>query len=98
MSHQYRLLTEFSGLYEPIVGSSEATSNRKGKETPEKLVVRTGALRNEYEDLQAELTQELNAMEQRMIEPALQAKESLAPMKKTIKKREDRKVAFDLLC
>lgn len=85
------MVTEFHGLYAPIIGSSEPT-DRSARDTPEALVARTSGLRNEYEDLQTELMQELDAMENRMIRPAAQAKELLAPMKKTIKKREDRKV------
>jgi hypothetical protein len=86
------MVTEFHGLYAPIIGSSEPTSDRSARDTPEALVARTSGLRSEYEDLQTELMQELDAMENRMIRPAAQAKELLAPMKTTIKKREDRKV------
>lgn len=94
LAYQCRMVTEFNGLYAPIVGTSEPTSNRKPAETPELALARTSSLRNEYEDLQTDLMQELDAMEQRMIQPAMQAKEFLAPMKKTIKKREDRKVPY----
>ncbi|RMJ20975.1 SH3 domain-containing protein [Aspergillus sp. HF37] len=95
LSYQCRLVTEFHGLYAPIIGSSEPTSDRSARDTPEALVARTAGLRNEYENLQTELMQELDSMENRMIRPAAQAKEFLAPMKKTIKEREDRKLDYE---
>lgn len=46
----------------------------------------------EYEDLKADLFQEVSTVEDRITRPAAQAKDHMAPMKKTIKKREDKKV------
>lgn len=92
MTYQSRIVDEFNGLYSPIVGSSEAIADRKTASTPEGVLARTATLRDEYEDLKTELMHELNAMEDRMIRPTAQAKDFLVPMKKTIKKRGDRKV------
>lgn len=86
------MVTEFNGMFSPIIGSSEPISDRKPATTPDGVVARTGTLRDEYEDLKTELMHELSAMEDRMIRPTLQARDFLAPMKKTIKKRDDRKV------
>jgi hypothetical protein len=86
------MLVEFDGIYAPIIGSSDST-NSKAARTPETTLARTRRLREEYEELRTELTEELNAVDQRMIRPASQAKEDMTPLKKTIKKREDRKVA-----
>lgn len=88
------MVGEFNAIYAPIIGSSEPTSDRQPVTTPVDVVARTATLRDEYEELKTELMQELNAMEERMITPTMQAKESLAPMRKTIKKRGDRKVGF----
>lgn len=46
----------------------------------------------EYEDLKKDLFEQLNGIDERMIDPASQAKELLTPLKKTIKKRQDKKV------
>jgi hypothetical protein len=89
------MLCEFDGIYAPIIGSSDPTT-AKAAPTPEATLARTRRLREEYEELRKELAEELNAVDQRMIRPASQAKEYLAPLKKTIKKREDRKVAWPL--
>lgn len=49
-------------------------------------------MREEYEDLKRDLLEEVNSVDETMIKPLMDAKEYLQPMKKTIKKREDRKV------
>ena len=49
-------------------------------------------MREEYEDLKKDLMEEVNMVDTRMIKPAQDAKDYLHPLKKTIKKREDRKV------
>ncbi|GIJ85694.1 hypothetical protein Asppvi_004556 [Aspergillus pseudoviridinutans] len=92
--HQERMLSEFDGIYAPIIGSSDPTT-AKASPTPDETLARTRRLREEYEELRKELTEELNAVDQRMIRPASQAKEYLAPLKKTIKKREDRKLDYE---
>lgn len=55
-------------------------------------MARTVRMREEYEDLKKDLMEEVNMVDMRMIKPAQEAKDYLQPLKKTIKKREDRKV------
>ena len=55
-------------------------------------MARTARLREEYEDLKKDLLDEVNLVDARMVKPATEAHEYLQPLKKTIKKREDRKV------
>lgn len=92
LTYQSRLVAEFEGLYAPVVGSSESTTEREPVPTPEKTLARTTKLREEYEDLRKDLLEVVNSVDDRMIRPASQAKDYLTPMKKTIKKREDKKV------
>ncbi|RHZ46251.1 uncharacterized protein CDV56_104860, partial [Aspergillus thermomutatus] len=92
--HQERMLGEFDGIYAPIIGSSDSTT-AKAAPTPEATLARTRRLREEYEELRKELAEEINAVDQRMIRPASQAKDYLTPLKKTIKKREDRKLDYE---
>lgn len=91
-TYQSRLADEFDGLYGPIIGSSETPSNHKAVDTDPGRLARTNRLRKEYDELRTDLIDELGAVDTRMSGPAAQAKESLAPMKKTIKKRNDKKV------
>lgn len=92
-TYQSRLIDEFDGLYGPIIGSSETPSHHQAVETDPIRLARTNRLRKEYDELRTDLVEELNAVETRMTQPAAHAKESLAPMKKTIKKRNDKKVS-----
>jgi hypothetical protein len=85
------LVEEFEGLYAPIIGSSEPSPHQPAI-TPESTLARTARLKEEYEELKKELLAEVNAVDERMIKPAMEAKDYLQPMKKTIKKREDKKV------
>lgn len=91
-TYQSRLIDEFDGLYGPIIGSSETPSNHKAVQTDSLRLNRTNRLRKEYDELRTDLIEELGAVDIRMAQPAAQAKESLLPMKKTIKKRNDKKV------
>lgn len=84
-------MQEFEGLYGPIIGSSEPTIHQPVI-TPENTLARTARLKEEYEELKKELLAEVNAVDERMIKPAVDAKDYLQPMKKTIRKREDKKV------
>jgi hypothetical protein len=86
------MIDEFDGFYGPIIGSSETPSNHNPVETDPVKLARTNRLRKEYDELRTDLVEELNAVENRMTRPAAHAKESLLPMKKTIKKRNDKKV------
>ncbi|KAF9894088.1 hypothetical protein FE257_009061 [Aspergillus nanangensis] len=95
LSHQGRMLSEFQGLYAPIAGSSDTATLHTPVPTPEATVTRTNKLSDEYEELHKELMEELTAVDERMIQPASQAKEFIAPLKKTIKKRDDKKLDYE---
>lgn len=53
---------------------------------------RTIKLQEAYAGLRTDLLEEVETIEARIIKPASDAKESIQPLKKVIKKREDRKV------
>jgi hypothetical protein len=84
---------EFDGLYAPIVGSSETQTSHRPVDTPAATLARTNRLRREYDELREEMVQELGAVEVRMTQPAENGKNYILPMKKTIKKRNDKKVS-----
>jgi hypothetical protein len=52
-------------------------------------------MRQECEELKNDLSQDLSMVDSQMIKPAQDAKDSLHMMKKTIKKREDKKLDFE---
>jgi hypothetical protein len=85
------LTEEFEGLYHPIIGSSEPTAHPPAI-TPQRTLARTTRLKEECEQLKTELLAEVSLVDERMIKPAIQARDYLQMMKKTIKKRDDKKV------
>ncbi|KAL4933164.1 BAR and SH3 domain-containing protein [Aspergillus undulatus] len=94
LTHQDRILIEFEGLYAPIIGSADPTPYTPVP-TPEATLARTAKLKEEYADMAKDLLRELSAIDDRMIDPASQAKECLTPFKKAIKKRDDRKLDYE---
>ncbi|KAF7713018.1 Uncharacterized protein PECH_003836 [Penicillium ucsense] len=92
---QSRLADEFDGLYAPILASSETETRHTPQETPKALLTRTSNLRREYDELRGDLLEELQMVERRMSQPAEQAKSYLAPVKKSIKKRNEKKSEFE---
>ncbi|PGH05258.1 hypothetical protein AJ80_08366 [Polytolypa hystricis UAMH7299] len=95
LTYQARLAQEFETLYQPIVGASEPSAGHPPVITPEATVARTSRLNQDYEELKTELLVEVNSVDERMIRPATDAKDYLQPMKKIIKKREDKKLDFE---
>lgn len=79
-------------MYAPIVGAADSYHGHQPVDTPEGTIARTATLREEYQELKTDLMEEVNVVEDKIIKPAMDAKDSLSIMKKTIKKREDRKV------
>lgn len=66
--------------------------------TPTNTMQRTTKLSQGYEDLKTDLLEEVNMVDTRIINPATEAKEWIQPLKKVIKKRQDRKVCFSTVC
>ncbi|EED12920.1 SH3 domain containing protein [Talaromyces stipitatus ATCC 10500] len=95
LTYQGRLVQEFETVYAPIVGSSEGTKSRPAVETPKSTLERVNRLSQEFESLRTDLLVDVNAVDDRMIRPFQQAKDYLAPLKKTIKKREDKKLDYE---
>jgi hypothetical protein len=95
LASQHRLVCEFHGIYEPIIGAGkDHTSAHQAVLTPEPILQRTVKLQAAYLELKNELLEEVNLVEQRIILPATNAREYIKPMKKTIKQRQDRKVCI----
>ena len=48
-------------------------------------------MKEAYFELRSELNEEINSIEERLIRPGHDARQSIAPIRKTIKKREDKR-------
>lgn len=86
--------TIFEELYQPIVGSSDGYGQPPVMSTPEQLE-RTSNLRAAYAELKTDLLDEVGMMDSRVIRPATDAKEYLQPIRKTIKKRENKRLDWE---
>jgi amphiphysin len=92
-SSQLGIATEYEGLYDPIEGSARAS--RPGFAASELQLHRTFKLREAYSDIKSELGEDLEAIESRVIQPMLDTRDCLAPLRKTIKKRENKRLDYE---
>jgi amphiphysin len=89
------MVAQFEELYNPIIG---ATSDGYGHEpalTPQLQLDRTSHLKRAYDELKTDLLDEVNMVDMRIIRPATDAKECIQPLKKTIKKRENKRLDYE---
>ncbi|KAI7785748.1 SH3 domain-containing protein [Diaporthe eres] len=93
VNSQLEIANVYASLYDPIVGASDG-HGRQTAITPDLQLHRTFALKDIYSDLRTELTEDITSIESRIIAPANNARQNIAPIRKTIKKREDKR--FDV--
>lgn len=63
--------------------------------TPQYQLDRTAKLKETFTELKTELLEEVIMMDARVIRPATDAKEYLQPIRKTIKKRENKRLDWE---
>ncbi len=91
---QLAVVTEYEGLYDPITGASDG-HGRELAATPEAQLHRTFRLRETYAELRADMLVEVADMEPRVIRPAADARDAIQPIRKTIKKRENKRLDYE---
>jgi len=91
---QLQVVTEYEGLYDPIAGASDGQS-RHAVPTPQLQLERTFQLKKAYTELKAELVEEMALIEEQILKPATDARTCIAPIRKTIKKRENKRVDYE---
>jgi amphiphysin len=91
---QLQVVTEYESLYDPIVGASDG-HGRPTEPTPELQLHRTYNLKKAYDELQVEMLEEVTMIEEKIIKPATDARECLQPIRKTIKKRENKRLDYE---
>lgn len=91
---QWAIVKEYEGLYDPIVGASEGHA-RSGTVTPQLQLDRTFKLSGAYSDLKDELIGEVTAIDSQVIRPATEARDYIQPLRKTIKKRENKRLGYE---
>ncbi|KAI0447186.1 hypothetical protein F4803DRAFT_356886 [Xylaria telfairii] len=93
-STQLGVATEYDGLWDPIVGASEGLG-KLAVPTPELQLEQALRLKEAYAELRTDLLEELLLIESRVVKPASSAREYIDPMRKTIKKRENKRLDFE---
>ncbi|KAK3298129.1 uncharacterized protein B0H64DRAFT_438625 [Chaetomium fimeti] len=91
---QLQVVTEYEGLYDPIAGASDGQS-RHAVPTPQLQLERTFQLKKAYTELKVELVEEMAMIEEQILKPATDARSCIAPIRKTIKKRENKRVDYE---
>ena len=95
LTTQHRLVDQFQFIYNPIIGATENYVGHEPVPTPMNTLEKVGKLRDGYNDFKTDLIEEVNMVDTRIVTPAAEAKNWLQPWKKTMKKREDKKVWDD---
>ena len=91
---QLATISGFEELYQPIVGASDGHGHEPVL-TSQLQLDRTSKLKEAYTDLKTDLTEEVIMMDARVIKPATEAKEYIQPIRKTIKKRENKRLDWE---
>ncbi|KAI9743387.1 MAG: hypothetical protein M1818_003233 [Claussenomyces sp. TS43310] len=91
---QLGIVTAYEELYNPIVGASEGHT-RDPVITPQQQLQRTSKLKQAYAELKDDLLEEVNLLDARIIKPAQDAKDNIKPLKKVIKKYDDKRLDFE---
>ncbi|KAL2171177.1 hypothetical protein VTG60DRAFT_3488 [Thermothelomyces hinnuleus] len=93
-SAQLQVVSEYEGLYDPIAGASDGQS-RHAVPTPQLQLERTFRLKKAYTELKADLLEEMFMIEEHILKPAADARDCIAPIRKTIKKRENKRLDYE---
>ncbi|KAI1498392.1 SH3 domain-containing protein [Biscogniauxia marginata] len=93
-SSQLGIVTEYDALWDPIVGATDG-HGKPAVPTPELQLERTLHLKQAYTELKTELMEEVEHIELRIIKPATDVRDCIAPMRRTIKKRENKRVDYE---
>ncbi|KAF7959687.1 hypothetical protein EAE96_001301 [Botrytis aclada] len=94
LSSQLNTAESFEELYQPIVGTSDAHRDNPAI-TPRQQMERTIKLKETYTELKTDLLEEVMMMDSRVTKPATEAKDFLQPIRKTIKKRENKRLDWE---
>ncbi len=92
---QLGVVSSIEELYNPIIGASSDGHGHEPAMTPQVQLDRTNRLKLAYGELKTDLLEEVSMMDDRIIKPATEAKEYIQPIKKTIKKRENKRLDYE---
>jgi hypothetical protein len=91
------MVADFDTLYQFIPGA-DAADNARYRPAAQDQLAKVGAFRAMLADVRDIMIQELAAVDRSVSGPAKEARKHIDIFRKTIKKREDRKVGFCVWC
>lgn len=94
LNYQLAIATTYEEIYQPIVSTSDEHRDNPAL-TPRDQMERTLRLKDAFAELKQELTEEMIMIDARIVKPANEAMEGLAPMRKVIKKRENKRLDWE---
>jgi len=92
LNHQLTLIEHMQSIYKPLGASGGDYGSRAIADTPPETMERCVKLQEAFAELKTDMMEEVKDIEKKLILPAKLARDALGPMKKAIKKREDKKV------
>ncbi|KAF2400686.1 hypothetical protein EJ06DRAFT_542856 [Trichodelitschia bisporula] len=95
LTRQAAMAGDYDTIVMPIIASSDGRDDGKYSDTPVSTLERTQALRQAYAELKEDMSGEIGMVDQRIVEPAKDARAAIKQYKKVIKKREDKKLDFE---
>lgn len=84
-------------IYKPLGAKGGEFGTQAHTETPPETMERCVQLLEAFAELKADMMEEVKDIERKLILPAKLARDALKPMKKVIKKRDDKKASVSLL-
>jgi hypothetical protein len=99
LAHQLTAIEHMHTIYKPLgAKSTEITAaSHVPVDTPPATLERCAQLQVAFGELKTDMMEEVNDIDKKLIIPAKLARDSLKPMKTAVKKREDKKVRWNLL-
>ncbi|KAF4553228.1 HOB1-like protein [Elsinoe fawcettii] len=91
LNHQLGVAQQLETLYRPI----HDPESKYNAESDPAMLDKALQLKSTYADLEKDLQQETNWIQAKLLQPAMDAKQSIAPLKKTLKKRENYKLDYE---
>ncbi|KAF2220198.1 hypothetical protein BDZ85DRAFT_298258 [Elsinoe ampelina] len=91
LTHQLGVAQQLETLYRPV----HDPESKYNAESDPAMLDKALQLKSTYADLEKDLQQETTWIQAKLLQPAMDAKQSIAPLKKTLKKRENYKLDYE---
>jgi amphiphysin len=88
-------MVNLDDLYNPNLGGAGEGYVHEPAATPRQQMEQIAKLRHAYAELKKELLEEIAGVDARIIRPLTDAREYIQPMRKVIKKRENRRLDYE---